>query len=79
MGVCVIVCMGVFVYGCMCYTCVCLGVFVYGCMCMGTNPDTHVIKTMATRFKTVAIVMISLFEKMVFNAQFVNYLLIDLD
>ena len=47
MGVCVIVCMGV---------------FVYGCMCMGTNPDTYVIKTMATRFKTVAIVMIRLFD-----------------
>ena len=74
--------LGVFVYGCMCYISVCVGLFVYGCMCMGTNPDMHVIKNMATRFKTVAIVMISLFEKVVFNTQLINYLLIlltDLD
>ena len=32
-----------------------------------------------TVLKRVAIVMISLFEKVVFNAQLVNHLLIDLD
>ena len=50
------VCMGVFVYGCICYTSVgvCVWVYlkmcVYGCMCMGTNPDMHVIKIYGNPF-----------------------------
>ena len=73
-GLCVIhVCVWVYVIHVCVWVYLCMGVCViqvcvYGCMCMGTNPDMHVIKYMATRFKTVAIVMISLFEKVVFNS-----------
>ena len=66
--VCVIhVCVWVYVLymcvcGCMCYTCVCVGVCVW-------------VKLWQPILKQVAIVMISLFEKVVFNVQLVNYLL----
>ena len=53
--------MCVFVYGCMCYICVCTQI--------------RIIKIYGNQ--RVAIVMISLFEKVVFNAQLI-YLLIDL-
>ena len=76
-GLCVIhVCVRVYVYVihvcvwviCVCYTCVCLGV----CVWVQTQICMSVLKR-------VAIVMISLFERVVFNTQLVNYLLIELD
>ena len=60
--------MGVFVYGYMCSTCVylCMGV----CVCV---TQIHIIKIYGNQ--RVAIVMISLFEKVVFNAQLINLLI----
>ena len=55
-------------YGCIC-------VWVY--MCMGTNPDMHVIKNYGNPILKTELPQ--LFEKVVINAQLVNYLLIDLD
>ena len=69
MGVCVIhVC--VWVYFCMgvCVIHVCVVVYVYG-----YKPRYACHKNL--RFKTVAIVMINLFEKVVFNAQLINQLI----
>ena len=56
-------------YGCVCYTCVCMG---YTCVCMGVcvcvqSPDMISFKNSV--LKQVAIVMISLFEKV---AQLIN-------
>ena len=70
------------VYGCMCYTC--MGVFVYGMRYTCVWVYVHGYKPRYACHKNlwqpaVAIVMIRLFEKVVFNAQFVNYALIDLD
>ena len=60
--------LSVCLYGCMCYTCVCLGV----CVCV-QNPDMHNKKLWQPILKPVVIVTISLFEKVVFNAQLVNW------